>query len=290
MTTTSPAVDLRARAICISVAVALSLVGIERAYGQPLNFNFIAADTTLMYQQATGEGQGTVSIYIAESVSPGFPHIVAGWSMSLSNDPAVLAVSQVNEGDYMTSVIMPAFWGTELYPDGFTLGCVYSILGGTQCTYEVPKEVAVITYVVADAGLAADPDGTTTTLHWTPVGTPTGLNGVVVGGALIPATTFDATLQLIGASLFLRGDANNDGSLTAIPDAIAMLIHLFGLAAPLACLDSGDWNDDGLIDVSDPIGLLTWGFAGGPPPPAPVDGCGEDPTSDSIDCAAPLCP
>ena len=51
----------------------------------------------------------------------------------------------------------------------------------------------------------------------------------------------------------------------------------------------GDFNDDGLLDMSDAIRLLSFLFLGGPPPPAPTE-CGfqPDPLStlscDDSDC------
>ena len=45
-------------------------------------------------------------------------------------------------------------------------------------------------------------------------------------------------------------------------------------------------NDDGAVDLSDPVAVLNWAFQGGQelPPPGPR-ACGEDPTPDALsDC------
>ncbi|RTZ91622.1 MAG: hypothetical protein DSY92_03970, partial [Planctomycetota bacterium] len=81
---------------------------------------------------------------------------------------------------------------------------------------------------------------------------------------------------------FVRGDANGDGSLD-ISDPVGMLTYLFG-GGTSNCLDSLDVNDDGSIDISDPVYMLGFLFSGGNPPTAPFPGCGPDPTTDGLDC------
>ncbi len=62
-----------------------------------------------------------------------------------------------------------------------------------------------------------------------------------------------------------------------------MLSYQFG-GGSADCLDALDANDDGSIDISDPVYLLTFLFSGGAEPPAPFPACGEDPTADALDC------
>lgn len=84
------------------------------------------------------------------------------------------------------------------------------------------------------------------------------------------------------AGTFRRGHTNDDGRLD-ISDPIALLGHLFlgGEIAP--CPDAADANDDGRVDLSDAIHALGHLFLGGPPPPAPgPDSCGPDPTEDDL--------
>ncbi|MFQ5653557.1 MAG: right-handed parallel beta-helix repeat-containing protein [Planctomycetota bacterium] len=85
---------------------------------------------------------------------------------------------------------------------------------------------------------------------------------------------------------FIRGDANADATVN-IADVIWILNLLF-LAGPAApCADSADANDDGIIGLSDVFRIIIHLFVGGLPPAAPFPSCGEDPTADPIDCAAP---
>ncbi|MBT7129826.1 MAG: hypothetical protein HN891_03865 [Planctomycetes bacterium] len=55
-------------------------------------------------------------------------------------------------------------------------------------------------------------------------------------------------------------------------------------SSPLGCIDSADGNDDGLVDLADPIALLGYLFNGATPPPPPFPDCGIDPTPDALEC------
>jgi hypothetical protein len=50
------------------------------------------------------------------------------------------------------------------------------------------------------------------------------------------------------------------------------------------CPDSTDVNDDGKVDISDPIYLMSYLFLGGRPPDLPFPLAGMDPTADPLDC------
>lgn len=80
---------------------------------------------------------------------------------------------------------------------------------------------------------------------------------------------------------FLRGDVNQDGSVQ-VADPIFLLDALFGgsSGSEIECLDTADLNDDELVEISDSVYLLSYLFGGGAAPPAPfgVTGCGPDPT------------
>jgi hypothetical protein len=82
---------------------------------------------------------------------------------------------------------------------------------------------------------------------------------------------------------FVRADSNGDGAVD-ISDAVHMLLILFVGAAPGDCDDARDVDDNGLLDVTDPIALLDHLFRGGPRPPPPFPHPGPDPTLDSLGC------
>ena len=87
---------------------------------------------------------------------------------------------------------------------------------------------------------------------------------------------------------FRRGDANQDG-IVDISDAIAVLTHLF-LGGTALCLDANDADGSGSEEITDGIYLLNHLFAGGDPPPAPYPGCGSARAgAPSLGCENPIC-
>lgn len=83
---------------------------------------------------------------------------------------------------------------------------------------------------------------------------------------------------------FLRGDSNDDGELD-ISDPVYTLNFLFLGSTTPACEDAADANDDGEMDLSDAIWMLSFLFQGGPAPPAPGPFLrGPDPTPDGLGC------
>ena len=70
-----------------------------------------------------------------------------------------------------------------------------------------------------------------------------------------------------------------------ISDAVRVLAYLFGGVETPPCVDSGDINDDGAINITDAIFLLNYLFVGNLELPAPAGGaCGEDPSEDPLGC------
>lgn len=53
---------------------------------------------------------------------------------------------------------------------------------------------------------------------------------------------------------------------------------------PAACLDAADVNDNGEINIADPIYLLNHIFSDGPKPPEPYPKAGIDLTLDEFGC------
>ena len=86
-----------------------------------------------------------------------------------------------------------------------------------------------------------------------------------------------------GEKNFIRGDANQDGRVD-ISDAIAILTYLFAGGQAAICADAMDVDDTGILEITDGIRFLTYLFLGGPPPLAPYPLPGSDPTADGIEC------
>ena len=82
---------------------------------------------------------------------------------------------------------------------------------------------------------------------------------------------------------FLRGDTNNDGKIS-LSDPIH-LMQFIVRGRPVACLDAGDFDDSGLLDVTDAVLMLTFLFLDGAVPPPPFPTPGPDPTEDEVCCS-----
>ncbi len=269
----------------------LLLLSQGSVFGQA-EFNFVVEAETIEYDPSDGVGTGEVSIFIAELVTPGFPHNVQGWSMSFTHDPSLIEAMNVEQGAYIADAIMPSFFTPIIHADGVTVSAVYSFLGGVTCTYEVMKEVVIVDYQTVPATLAGDLDGDEVAIEWNSIGAPPVENIIVVGGATLTAAPLPGTITLAPIGLdveFGRGDCNGDQMLN-IADPIFLGEALFITAAPMPCRDACDANDDGAVDIADVVFVPQHIFAGGPPPPAPFGFCGVDPTDDSLECDTPNCP
>ena len=69
-----------------------------------------------------------------------------------------------------------------------------------------------------------------------------------------------------------------------ISDAVVILGYLFLGEDPVECLDAGDANDSGTINVADAAYSLNFLFRGGMIPPPPFPNPGLDPSDDQLSC------
>jgi hypothetical protein len=85
-----------------------------------------------------------------------------------------------------------------------------------------------------------------------------------------------------GGATLRRGDADGTSPLN-ITDPIFVLNFLFAGGEGPTCLDAADADDSGTVNITDPIRVLNFLFAGGPPPlPPGPNNCGADPTEDAL--------
>ena len=78
-----------------------------------------------------------------------------------------------------------------------------------------------------------------------------------------------------------------DGNIN-VADAVFGLEYLFDSGPGPACSKALDANDDGVLNIVDPIAILRSLFAGAPLPGP--DACGFDESDDSLTCEEnPLC-
>jgi len=83
---------------------------------------------------------------------------------------------------------------------------------------------------------------------------------------------------------FVRGDFDRSGTVQFV-DALGSANYLFDTGSAPTCPDSADANDDGILDVADPVYVLFYLFVQGTAPPPPFPDAGDDPTfRDSLGC------
>ena len=84
----------------------------------------------------------------------------------------------------------------------------------------------------------------------------------------------------VDAPEFIRGDANANGSVSALSDARFLLLYGFA---------SGDEPRGAIGVLADALELLNYGFNSGDEPPAPFPDCGpiDDDDEDDLGCEEP---
>ncbi len=103
-------------------------------------------------------------------------------------------------------------------------------------------------------------------------------------GWLLVSLTLPSSPRVEAEGLFLRGDVDQNGTLQ-ITDPIGTLGYLFLGSRTPGCLDAADANDDGALNLTDALFTLSFLFNSGAPIPAPYPDCGADRTPDQLGCA-----
>lgn len=93
----------------------------------------------------------------------------------------------------------------------------------------------------------------------------------------------EATPLPSGQVPFLRGDVDGDGSAGFI-DAVRSLSYLFQGQGRPPCLEALDTDDNGKLELLDPLATLRYLFLSGSPAAEPSTACGIDPTPDGLGC------
>ena len=84
---------------------------------------------------------------------------------------------------------------------------------------------------------------------------------------------------------FLRGDADTDGRVVTLTDAVRAVAYLLRGGPVPRCLDAADADDNGRVNLTDPISILQMLFVGSGPLPAPGPSVAWfDPTADELSC------
>ncbi len=244
------------------------------------------------YDLESGAGAFDLDITIEESPdNDGFPRPTQGFSLGLGHDGAYLRVVSADTiGDVgaVNGGFGPTFEGFNLAPTspgggaGWTVGVVYSLMGGVFVEFEGESPVIRAEYETVESAFAGDAAGTTTALEFRDdLGDPAVASLVVVAGESFPPAYVNATVVLAPEVVvpFLRSDCNDDGQLD-IADGIYVLNFLFLEGPAAGCLGACDSNADGSLDQSDAIYIFNYQFLDGPPPPAPFPSCAASRTED----------
>ena len=236
-------------------------------------------------------------------------HESDGYSFGILHRSVDLTVDSVGLGAAIIAMqgveaSVPSFFDVNLSPTlptlapvatgGFTVGLFFDFTltpTATRLPIGADQELLLVTYSVALTASAGVVDlefsgamGSPNVEIIAALSVPTATPGQPDPVEVIP-TTIDGVLTIANAP-FLRGDLNDSGHYSLI-DGITLLYRMFGLQAAGTCADAEDMNDDGTINLVDPLDFFSYLFAGGSPPPAPFVACGDDATPlTTLGCAS----
>ncbi|MGB1661190.1 MAG: hypothetical protein ACPHP7_09535 [Planctomycetota bacterium] len=270
-------------------AVVLLLVSSVHAGGA--DDYIIEASSTVVEPGTTGETVITLD----------HPEDVEAYSFGLvydSNDIDPLSAEVGSAVLEATGPAGPDFFFVDLMPasvpvtgNGLTVACILSLsFPIVTIPAGIQQEITAITF---DCLPSATPGAEIVIDFSDQLGDPQILLVASVIGQdqfLVPfsglITVFEEPPPPTGPS-FVRGDANGDGALD-ISDPVRIGVYVARGVNQLACLAAGDVDDDGLIQLSDVVLLLTYLFSDGAAPAAPYPDCGADPTTD-LECLNSPC-
>ena len=261
----------------------------------------------MIARNASGEvnlaGVGSVTATVAldeDDAHAGYPNTVTGLSVALGHDALVLestgatllpALTDLNDGEG------PDYFASQSWEDGTTVGLLLDFELVDTLLFEEEIDLFEVSYDTVAETLITLPHGVSTTLEWVDArGTPP-VETYIQGSDSVftpnrQHAVIDFTVDASALPEFRRGDANGNGTISAILDALFLLEWGFAGGDIPPCDDAADANDNGVVSaILDALFLLEWGFNAGEaiPDPGP-DSCGPDPTADALDCATtPTC-
>ena len=110
------------------------------------------------------------------------------------------------------------------------------------------------------------------------------LAGMEIERMLSSEAGWEATVRHREADRTFRIWRSNGDVGVNLSDAVFTLSYLFQAGPTPYCLDAADANDDGRIDISDPVKTLGSLFLGEGSLPPPHSARGPDPTDDEMRC------
>ncbi len=254
----------------------------------PSNFRYRMSSAQVNVPSATGAATFASTFSIQEdSGNPGYPNPVSTFSVAVQNDSLIEPVS-VDQGVELSNLnggAGPDFYAAQVYPGAVTVAALFSFELDQLFEFTSAMDLFSIQYSTVGQSLVGSESSVFTSLRFIDgLGNPPVDNVVVSGLEEFFVTGTAGLIELFPAvePLFVRGDANVDGSIN-VADPVLALDFLFS-GENVTCLDAIDTNDDGSANIADPIYTLEFLFVGGPPIPAPTATCGPDPTIDTLGC------
>ena len=212
-----------------------------------------------------------------------------GWSFGVGNDPEAILPNEANINGTVTETFNngngPAFLFITILDDGSGV-TMAAVISGDADAEVLPVGIG---HRILNIGYEAGPQGLPGDIHQVrytdELGSPpVQVLFVVRGFEQKPCTR--AGFVRINGPRFLRGDFTND-LVTDMTDPIEELKWLFLGAPGPVCMEAANSNGTTQVNIADPIYFLNWLLLGGPPPPAPFPACGFAPAP--LGCAQSAC-
>jgi hypothetical protein len=215
-----------------------------------------------------------------------------GWSLGIQHDGAMLEIISAttlgtiaadvnddppgmrNTGFEVSEIVDPARQ-TPAGRAGLVSAVVLSFVMNITLAPAEDNSVLIATYRAAEGVAAGDGEGPMTTeIEFAdglqgagqPVQTVLTISGQTVNPGQKHPITVEFTEDV--PDVFLRGDANNDGTVN-IADPIYTINERVRQGPPFACEKAADSNDDDMVDLSDVMYTIAYRFLAGPTPPPP---------------------
>ncbi len=248
------------------------------------------------------------------SVGPGDPADLPadgaqGWSLGLEHDGDVITgVGEPTiEGTVAGDITSGGFSKSEFVDparnegrNGLVSAVVLSFTQPIKLDPAVDQSILIATYVSADGVTVAEGESVSTDLTYAnglrgsgqPVDTVLTVEGATVDA--VPGVGTGTTVCLVDVppiviDVFIRGDSNDDGKVD-IADPIWTINMLVRSGPASPCMRAGDSNGDGMVDLSDAMYTIEYRFLAGPAPIAPFPECGELEAIEGLSCEASACP
>lgn len=248
--------------------------------GAPPNVPTPDPNLLLDFRVPAGTAPGTVTVNVTLDVAAGD---YAGWSFGVCHDPGLASIISINQGATLAA-LTPDFDAQEDFGMGWQTATLLSSTAATSLSAGLGYELYTVDYDHFGMG-----DSPLTFCQGFGATLPVEVLFVTSGTseAVTPTTSTGTLAAPSGppAGSFIRGDADGNGVIDFVADSAYLSDALFQAGPVLDCEDTGDFNDDGSLDLADLSFMFAYGFEHHPGPvPAPFPDCGLDPTSDTLTC------